>query len=250
MTQYTAVVSGAASGIGLACTKKFLVEGINVIGLDLNESRFPALREELQGLPGQCQWIAVDVCQEIHSISDIGLNNDDEQLVLVNNIGGSQKDKINFDSLSWDDMLSSMTLNLKPAFILMQLLLPIMKAAKAGRIINISSIASRMVLPRVGADYQVAKAALNALSRKVAAEYAADGVQVNTICPGIIGTERILARWEEKTEAQVALDLAKIPQNRLGTPEEIAEMVFFLASPQSVYLQGAVIDINGGLYLA
>jgi len=124
----------------------------------------------------------------------------------------------------------------------------LLRAAKAGRIVNVSSAAGRTGKLDVAADYAAAKGALVAWSRQLVSELASADVLINTVCPGIIGTERILDRWQRRSAADNSVVRSRIPLGRLGTPAEIAEVIYFLGSASNTYMTGAVVDVNGGLF--
>lgn len=148
-----------------------------------------------------------------------------------------------FADIPAEEFRRSMAVNLEGAFHCAQAVLPEMRRAGWGRMVLFSSTAGKSVSTLGGVHYTAAKAGLLGLTRGIAAEVAADGVTVNAVCPGLIETPMIvaLASGEELT------DYAKsFPVGRLGTPEEVAQLVSFLCSDAASYITGAAVDINGG----
>lgn len=168
--------------------------------------------------------------------------------VLVCNAGYSPKrkgERLRFDEIplcEWNDVLC---VNLTGAMVCCQKVAPIMAAQNYGRIIFIGSVAAR-TMPRIaGASYVASKAGLSGLSRTLVNEYASRGLTVNTVAPGRILTEMTMpANSPANKEA-----LGRIPAGRLGGPDDIAAAVEFLASPSAGFINGAVLDINGGEFL-
>ena len=124
-----------------------------------------------------------------------------------------------------------------------------MKARRAGAIILVSSIASRQASHLSGAGYSAAKSGLVGLSRHLAREVGPFGIRVNAVAPGIIGSERVAAKFATYSESERQALVGRIPLGRIGRVEEIASVVTFLASPGAGYIHGALIDVNGGLFM-
>lgn len=250
MTQIC-IITGAAKGIGKATLQKYLQLGYQCIGIDKDEQALTALREELdKEMQERVQFVCADLEQEVELEALTALRSQSAQhLTLVNNIGGSKPSSASFEEGTWEQFYETIAFNLKPLHTMTRLCLPIMKESQYGRIVNVSSISARLAMTKIGAEYPASKAAIIALSRHLAAEVAEDGILVNTICPGIIGTERMLKRWSERDPAINESKLAQIPLKRLGTPTEIAEAIAFLGSTTNNYITGAILDANGGMYL-
>lgn len=160
--------------------------------------------------------------------------------VLINNAG---ENRINLlDTLSVDEWQRIQTVNLIAPLLLIQHMAPYMAQQRWGRIVNISTIYS--LLSRPGrAPYSASKAGLNALTRTAALEYAGGNILVNALCPGFVETD--LTR-QNNTPAQIEALCAQVPLGRLATPDEIAELVFFLGSEQNTYITGQTIIADGG----
>lgn len=230
----TVLVTGAAKGIGKEIAVKFAKNGYNVfVSYNTSYNKAVELAEKYDNIT----VIKADATQKnelINLINQVG-NVD----ILVNNAGISEI-KL-FTDVTDEDFEKMMNVNFKSAFCLSQMVLPYMINKKNGRIINISSIwgicgASCEVL------YSASKAALIGMTKALAKELAPSGITVNAVAPGVIKTDMMKCFSEEEIK-DIEYD---IPLGRMGTPEEIAETVFFLASENASYITGQVISPNGG----
>ena len=161
--------------------------------------------------------------------------------ILVNNAAHAKPTR--FPNLSAEEWRMALEVNMTAPFLLIKAALPVMKAQKYGRIINISSTAGRTVSTLGGAHYTASKAGLLGLTRAAAKELGQYGITVNAICPGMIDTE--LTR-ENATPELLERLAAAYPVPRLGTPLEVADLICFAASEAAGYVTGASLDINGG----
>ncbi|XXT17138.1 SDR family oxidoreductase [Sorangium sp. So ce429] len=246
-----AIVSAGAAGIGLATARAFLAEGYACLILDKDHEALDGLRETLGSHHGDRLAVrAIDVVtDDVASVVAPLRRFEGHSLHLVNNLGGSAGPRRPIEALEWSDFESTIAYNLRATVQLTRAVLPLMRAGRRGWIVNVSSIAGRTALDYVGADYAAAKAALLGLTRTMARELAGSGILVNAICPGIIGTARILNRWSARTDGENARMMSGIPLGRLGTPEEVARACLFLGSCANEYITGAVLDVNGGAFL-
>ncbi|MFB3779251.1 MAG: 3-oxoacyl-ACP reductase family protein [Bryobacteraceae bacterium] len=167
--------------------------------------------------------------------------------ILVNSAGarrkpGQPRHILDVTEADWDLELDT---HLKAAFLCSQSCVPHMISGHFGRIINVSSVMARSGA-RASVHYPSAKMGILGFTRALAHQVAADGVTVNAVAPGFIDSERIHWRDPDELKAQVAM----IPVQRLGKPEEVATAILFLASSAAAYITGATLDINGGLYMA
>jgi NAD(P)-dependent dehydrogenase (short-subunit alcohol dehydrogenase family) len=161
--------------------------------------------------------------------------------ILINNAGVLRPTKvIDIPEAEWDMVVA---VNLKGTFLCSQAVLPAMQAARWGRIVNFSSTAGKNISTVGGAHYTAAKAGILGFTRHLAKEVAGDGITVNAVCPGLIDTEMVRATIDD---ARCAAYAASFPIPRLGRPDEVAELVAFLASDRAAYITGASLDINGG----
>ena len=161
--------------------------------------------------------------------------------ILVNNAGVLRPTPIVDITLAeWEFVIKG---NLTSTFLCTKKVIPAMKKNNWGRIINFSSTAGKNISTVGGAHYTAAKAAILGLTRHTAKEVARFGITVNALCPGLINTEMVRATISDESVDQYA---NSFPIQRLGEPEEVAELVMFLASEKASYITGASLDINGG----
>lgn len=237
-----AVVTGAARGIGRATALAFAREGAKVAVNDVAEGS--AVVEEIKALGGESIFVKADVTrfQDVKAIFDRTLEAFGRVDILVNNAGTVRDALIHKMSLEdWDTVID---INLKGAFLCSKMAAECMMRQNYGRIINISSVVGQT--GNIGqVNYAASKAGLIGLTKALALELAKYGITVNAVAPGFTRTEmtlkmpeRILQHFIERT-----------PLRRMAEPEEIANLVVFLASDLAGYITGQVIAINGGLYM-
>jgi len=246
----TAVVTGAARGIGFAIARRFLQEGANVALSDLDAA---ALGNAISGL-GSLARRAITVESDISRAVDVGrlvsdtVNKFGGIEILVNNAGISPKHrgrKALVAEMSDEEWRRVLEVNLSGAFLCSRDCLPWMRKRKWGRIVNIASMAGRTKAEIAGAHYAASKAGMMGLARTLAAEVGPDGITVNSIAPGRIMTPMAEAVSDEVNKAS----LARIPVGRLGTPEDVAAAVAFLASEEAGFISGVTLDVNGGAFM-
>ncbi len=238
-----AIVTGAGRGIGKAIARKLAKAGANVVVADIDPVIAQDTSDELNeqretSIPFEVDVTKIDSVNSLHAktLEIYGQVN-----ILVNNAGIMFRTRIlDIPLEEWEKTLQ---VNLTGPFLCTQAVLPGMKEHGFGRIINISSSAGRSVSTLGGAHYTSSKAGLLGLTRAVAKEVAPFGITVNAICPGLIDTEMARKTTTQK-ELQDFLDA--FPINRIGTPEEVGDLVVFLSSDKAAYITGASLDINGG----
>lgn len=225
-----AIVTGAGRGIGRAISEKLVESGANVVACDIN----------LENAENTVQADVTDLAS-VESLIAKAEDKFGQVDILVNNAGIMFRTRIlDISVAEWE---KTMQVNLTGPFLCTKAVLPGMKERGFGRIINISSSAGRSVSTLGGVHYTSSKAGLLGLTRAVAKEVASFGITVNAICPGLIDTEMTRKTTTQK-ELQDFLDV--FPINRIGTPEEVGDLVVFLCSEKASYITGASIDINGG----
>ena len=241
----TALVTGATRGIGKAIALGLGVQGATVIGTATSAAGSSAIGEYLgqAGVAGKGAVLNVkdgggvdNLVAEIEKeFGAIG--------ILVNNAGITQDNlALRMKEAEWDAVIDT---NLKSVFRLSRAVLRGMMRARRGRIINITSVVGSS--GNAGQiNYAAAKAGIAGLSRALAQEIASRNITVNCVAPGFIDTDMTRALSEPQREAI----LSRIPLARLGSAEEVAAAVTFLASPQAGYITGATLHVNGGMYMA
>lgn len=246
-----AIVTGASEGIGWSIAKALHASGNRVLISGRQEQRLRERQEELDLLaPNRCHILPIDhqsrqsgAAVVRHAIEIYGSLD-----ILVNNVGGGQS-RNSLGDFSLETFERELQVNLETTVSASIAAIPFMKDAGFGRIINIGSMAGRNRSLISGPGYSMAKAAVHSWTRQIAAELAPFGITVNTVAPGYISTDRArkkMALMDENTRSQ---KLGLIPIGRPGTPDEVAEVVKFLASDSASYVVGAIIDVNGGAYL-
>jgi NAD(P)-dependent dehydrogenase (short-subunit alcohol dehydrogenase family) len=230
----TALVTGATAGIGKAAALKLAEHGATLLVHGRNPARGAGVVEQIELAGGNARFVAADLSDPAavtRLAADLGTVD-----ILVNNAGSSWFGPSgDLDVATYDRLFDG---NVRSAYLLTAALAPPMTRNGGGSIINVGSMSGTVGLPG-GAAYSATKAALVAMTRSWAAEYAADGVRVNAVAPGPVFTEGAI---EENTIALGKTTLL----NRAAEPEEIAETIAFLASPRAGYITGATIAVDGG----
>lgn len=246
-----ALVTGAAHGIGRACAFRLAEIETEFSLVDRDEE---GLRETATDLmkragPQPLQFVSdVTQPQEVHRIVAQTIQHFGRIDILVNCAGGAdtrlprQIEEMPLEA--WD---AQVDLNLRSVFVFCREVVPIMRAGKYGRIVNISSAAGRSTGRTKLLPYTAAKAGVLGLTRELARQVAAHGITVNAVCPGrILSGARAEESWNQLSAQEKEETLHSIPAGRLGRPEEIAAAVAFLASEEASYITGACLDVNGG----
>jgi 3-oxoacyl-[acyl-carrier protein] reductase len=245
--QRIAVVTGAASGIGLAIVKRFVNAGMRVVLVD----RSDAVTQVAQDFnpASASSWIAdLGIAEQVLGTVEHVKTTFGHCDVLVNNAGVHPKVNgriVSLEDTTLDAWETVFRINLTAPFLLCQKFLPAMRERRWGRVINISSRTARTWSDRAGSHYTSSKAGLIGLTRKIAGDYAPFNITANCVAPGQIETP--LARTS--TPEVLAKAAASTPAGRLGTSDEVASAVAYLASNDAAFITGAVIDVNGGGFI-
>jgi meso-butanediol dehydrogenase/(S,S)-butanediol dehydrogenase/diacetyl reductase len=235
-----AVVTGGAGGIGAAVCRRLAADGFAVACLD---SRGEAAQEVARELPGACGYSAdVRDPASVHEAGQRIRRDLGDPWLLVNGAGVFSIQRVTeLGEQEWDRILET---NLKGPFLTCREFLPPMIEAGGGCIVNIASTAG-VRGGRMRAAYSASKGGLVLLTKSLAIDHGPDGVRVNCLCPGLIDTD--MADWIRHDEQALSRWASGIPAGRIGTPEDIADGVAFLASDGGSYLHGAVLMVDGGV---
>jgi len=242
LTGKTALITGAAGGIGRACAQTLAEAGAFVVAVDLNEAGV----QETIGLIGGGLSVACDLRQpeSVTALRDRVMAETGGVDILVNCAGLISYRK-GINAVSLDEWNLLLDVNLRGTFLVCQAFIDNMKERRNGSIIMFSSMAARVGGIEVGIHYAASKAALIGFARTLAKEGGPYGITVNAVAPGVILTDPV-----KKQVGDHEGDYTKsIPLQRLGQPQDVANVVLFLASSLSSYITGCVLDINGGMYM-
>ena len=237
-------VSGASRGIGHSVLKLFSSKGFPVIGTATSEEGVNVIDGFLSELSGEGFGIQLDLSdkQSIENLFDTFKEKDINPEIIVNN-AGITRDNIflRMKDTEWDEVIQ---VHLSSVFSLLKFFSKKMVKNKSGRIINISST-SAAIGNKGQANYAAAKSGLEAFSRSLARELAPRNITVNCVAPGFIETDMIKGMDEDTLKFMSD----QIPLGRLGSPEDVADLIYFLSSEEANYITGQTIHINGGLYM-
>ncbi|MGL6075127.1 MAG: SDR family NAD(P)-dependent oxidoreductase [Fimbriiglobus sp.] len=244
-----ALITGGSRGLGRAMAQALAEAGANLVLVGRDAESLAIAERELHSTKRQIRTLLGDVstpegakaiCEQALALGPID--------ILLNNVGGRRLDipTEDFPLVDWQKMID---LNLTSALVCCQELGRPMLARGRGVVINVTSIAGPIAIRGIrGRHYETAKAALTALTKSLAADWADRGVRVNAIAPGVFGTAPNRKWFAEKPEFETTF-LEHIPMNRLGRPEELGPTAVFLASEASSYMTGAVLVVDGGFTL-
>lgn len=245
MKGQTAIITGSSRGIGRTTAEEFAKRGVNIIIVDINGGNAETVAEEIKSRYGvETLGIRADISKsdDVKRLFDEAVKKFSKIEILVNNAGITRDNLlIRMKDEEWDAVLN---INLKGAFLCSREAVKIMSKIKYGRIINLASVVAFMGNPGQ-VNYSASKAGLVALTRTVAKEYASRGITVNAVAPGFIQTA-MTEQLPEKVKEEM---LRMIPLGRFGTTEDVANVIIFLALPESGYITGQVIHVNGGMYV-
>jgi 3-oxoacyl-[acyl-carrier protein] reductase len=239
-----AIVTGAGRGMGKATALTLAREGAAVVVNDVRPELVEAVVNEIEAAGGRALAVVADVSQEaeVRAMVDATTERFGTVDILVNN-AGILRSTSPVETIPLEEWELMMTVNITGVFLCTKAVLPIMKAKRSGKIVNISSSAGRSTSTFGGAHYTTSKAAVLGLSRHTAREAAPYNINVNAVAPGSMDTEMVR---ELATPEHIQSESQKIPLRRLGTAQDEANLVAFLCSEESSYITGATIDINGG----
>jgi NAD(P)-dependent dehydrogenase (short-subunit alcohol dehydrogenase family) len=237
------LITGAGSGIGAACALAFAREGARVAVADINEAHAATTVEQIHSLGGEAIAISVDVTQstQVAAMVERVLHQWGKLDIAFNNagIGGAAAKTGDMEESVFDNIVA---VNLKGVFLCMKYVLQPMLSQGGGVIINMASALALTVLPNQCA-YTASKHAVAGLTKAAAVEYAQSGIRINAVCPGMIDTPMLRG----SARARAGIDLGAVqPMGRIGTVEEVASAVLWLASDGSSFVTGTLLPVDGG----
>lgn len=251
-----AIVTGAGRGIGRAIALELARMGADLVIAEMNPDGAERTAVEVRQLGRRAVAVATDVTRrgDRETMVNEALAAFGRIDVLVNNAGIYRVARpLEISEQDWDVVLG---VNARAVLFCAQAVLPTMLAARRGAIVNVASMAGKIATP-TAIPYGVSKAAVISLTRSLAMAYAGDGIRVNCVCPGLVDTEM----WAQiDREAGVGLlgkqpgeywrqRVAEVPLGRAEQPEDVAQVVGFLASARSAYMTGQAINVTGGLIM-
>ncbi len=241
MSLKTAIITGGASGLGLAATKKFVESGIKTIIIGRNEDN---LKEVSATLGELCSYKVFDLSnlKGIPQLVDELIAEFGAIDILVNNAGINQKK--GFTEVTDEDFQNVILTNLTSVFVISREVAKAMLPKKNGCIINISSMAAQYGIPYVIA-YTAAKTGIEGMTKAMAVELSPDGIRVNCVAPGFIATN-MSAKALDNDPLRKQKVLSRTPMGKLGSPEDVAEAIYYLSSDAAKYLTGVVLPVDGG----
>jgi 3-oxoacyl-[acyl-carrier protein] reductase len=238
-----ALVTGASRGIGAAIADTLAAHGAKVVGTATSETGAQAIGERLAALGGVGRSLNVTDGAAVEALIDAIGKEFGAVTILVNNAGITRDQLLmRMKDEDWQAILDT---NLSSVYRTSKAAMRGMMKARKGRIVSIASVVGVTGNPGQ-ANYAAAKAGIIAFSKSLAREIGSRGITVNVVAPGFIDTDMTRALTEDQRQAL----LGQIALGRLGTPDDIAQAVLFLASPAAAYITGETMHVNGGMYMA
>ena len=241
LSGHLALITGAGQGIGRACAEVFALKGADLILFDKNPTALSEVADQISQTGRQVFTRTLDLT-DIEALKKAvkEVKNKGRIDILVNNAGFDRPGSV--VKINTADFLEVLGIHLVVPFTLIQLLLPDMRKAGWGRIINVSSIYA-LIGAKAEVAYSTAKAGVIGLTKSVAKEAGSDGVTVNAVLPGLTRTPTIETFMADKYRQPI---LNNTPLGRMGEAEEIASVIAFLASDEASYITGTPIPVSGG----
>jgi meso-butanediol dehydrogenase/(S,S)-butanediol dehydrogenase/diacetyl reductase len=242
------VVTGGGSGIGRATARVFGREGARVVVADRRVAAAEKVAAGLQEQGWPAKAVAVDVSksEQVKAMIDATLAAFGRVDVLVNNAGyGTFGTVVDIDEQEWDDLMAT---NVRGVYLCCKYVIPVMRAQGGGVIVNVASVVAAVGI-RNRAAYVASKGAVAALTRAIALDHAEEGIRCNAVAPGTIDTpyyDEVVRRAPDAAAFRKGLE-SRQPLGRLGTPEEIADAILFLACDESRFATGSILTMDGGM---
>jgi|MGYP006099696069 3-oxoacyl-[acyl-carrier protein] reductase len=253
----TAIITGAAQGIGRAVALEFAERGANLLLADIQSAKVESVAAEIRASGIKATATAVDVTDSnsVASMVELAINEFEQVDILVNDAGGSGTEGVlRIEEVSEDRWDAQVDLNLKGAFLCCKAIVPHMRRRGSGRIVNLSSSNAKghfgpLNTSGIRLPYAAAKAGIIGLTAQLARDLGRSGIYVNCVLPGFILTEegaRVRGRYEELQQASQEAMAEAVPLGRAGRADEVAKAVAFMASDEASYITGTVLDVTGG----
>ena len=239
-----ALITGAAQGIGAETARLFAQQGSKVAIVDIDADNGNKIAGGIAKGGGTAQAFKCDIT-DVASVEQCisGIVQAFGGIDIVINCAGGYKQLATVEDMSIDEWDRTVALNLRSVFLICKMAIPHLKKSRAGRIINVSSISGRTVHAASSPAYGAAKAGVTQLTRFLAYQLGPDNITANAIAPITTLTPRVAAL---RSEADIERIAAQVPLRRLAVPEDHAQAMLFLASDAAAYINGVVLDVNGG----
>lgn len=246
-----ALITAGAGGIGRATALIIASEGGTAVAVDMDRAALERLEADCATLPGRAVGVRADGLDPaaVDAVVATIVREHGRIDILVNVLGGGTiipKMGAHIDELSFDEWQKLLNFNLTGTFLFCHAVAPVMKRQASGKIVNVTSMAGRGITQTSSSAYVTAKGGIIALTRKLALELGPHGINVNAIAPGLTLSERLKPIWESRSAAARDAQLQKIPLRRIGTPEDQARVICFLASDDAAFVTGLTLDVTGG----
>jgi NAD(P)-dependent dehydrogenase (short-subunit alcohol dehydrogenase family) len=244
-----ALITAAGSGIGRVTAEIIGSEGGVVVGVDADKARLGQVVDGIREGGGRAEGQVADGLDggQVAGVVGATVRAHGRIDILVNAVGGStiiERAAATADELTLDEWRRVITFNLDATFLFCRAVIPVMKGQRAGKIVNISSIAGRGISASSSSAYAAAKGGIIAFTRKLSLELGPFGITVNAIAPSLTLSERLRQR---RTPEQLAAESARTPLGRVAEPADQARVICFLASRDADFVTGVTIDVTGGL---
>jgi NAD(P)-dependent dehydrogenase (short-subunit alcohol dehydrogenase family) len=245
-----ALITAVGSGIGRATAEIMAAEGAVIVGVDNDPRRLDMAMEAITMSGGRAQGFCIDALDQAQvddavarAAKDVGID------ILVNAVGGSTiipRPSALVEEHSLDDWQRIIAFNLNGTFLFTHAVVPVMKRQRAGKIVNLASIAGRGMSVASGSAYATAKGGIIAFTRKLSFELGPFGITVNAIAPSLTLTERIRPHWNQRLPEAQAAQIDSTPLRRVAEAADQAKVICFLASSDADFVTGLTIDVTGG----
>ena len=246
-----ALITAAGRGIGRATAEIIGREGGTVVAVDRDKAAVEDLVHTIRLAGGAADALVADGLDaaQVDDVVRRTVATHERVDILVNAVGGSTiigKPAAAVEELSLGEWQQLLDFNLTGTFLFLRAVVPVMKRQRAGKIVNISSIAGRGLSPTSSSAYATAKGGIIALTRKLSLELGPHGITVNAIAPSLTLSPRLRPRWDGMSKEEQAREIERVPLRRIALPEDQARVICFLASADADFVTGVTIDVTGG----